>query len=134
MPVYDYLCGACGHLLEVVHRIQAEGPRFCPSCGVEGRMKKAIASPTVLYRGSGWAKRDRSIARRSREKAGAAADGKAGRSASDDGSASSGSPAKSANGSEGGSTSTAGSASTASSASTPSSTSTAGSASGSESD
>jgi putative FmdB family regulatory protein len=134
MPVYDYLCAACGHLLEVVHGIQAEGPRFCPSCGVEGRMKKAIASPTVLYRGSGWAKRDRSIATRSREKAATAADGKAGRGASDDGRASKGSPAKSANGSEGGSTSTAGSASTASSASTAGSTSTAGSASGSESD
>ena len=128
MPVYDYLCGACGHLLEVVHGIQAEGPRFCPSCGVEGRMKKAIASPTVLYRGSGWAKRDRSIATRSREKAATAADGKAGHSTSDDGRASSGSPPKSANGSEGGSTSTAGSASTAGA------TSTGGSASGSESD
>ncbi len=60
MPIYDYLCGACGHLLEVVHGIHDYGPRFCPECGSEGRMKKAIAAPAVLFKGSGWAKKDRS--------------------------------------------------------------------------
>jgi putative FmdB family regulatory protein len=59
MPIYDYLCGACGHLLEVIHGINQEGPRFCPNCGAEGRMKKAITASAVLYKGSGWAKKDR---------------------------------------------------------------------------
>src|SRR5437867_5306183 len=59
MPIYDYVCGACGHLLEVIHGIHAEGPRYCPSCGAEGRMKKAVVVPAVVYKGSGWAKKDR---------------------------------------------------------------------------
>ena len=61
MPIYDYVCGACGHLLEVIHGIYAEGPRFCPSCGAEGRMKKAVAAPAVVYKGAGWAKKDRRV-------------------------------------------------------------------------
>jgi putative FmdB family regulatory protein len=64
MPIYDYVCGACGHLLEVIHGINGEGPRFCPSCGVEGRMKKAFAPPAVVFKGSGWAKKDRSATSR----------------------------------------------------------------------
>ncbi len=59
MPIYDYLCGACGHLLEVIHAIHAEGPRFCPSCGEEGQMRKAMSAPAVVFKGSGWAKKDR---------------------------------------------------------------------------
>jgi len=134
MPVYDYLCGACGHLLEVVHRIQAEGPRFCPSCGVEGRMTKAIASPTVLYRGSGWAKRDRSIATRSREKAATAADGKASRSASDDGRASSASKGSNSTGSNSKGSNSTGSNSKGSTSTEQATASTAGSAPSSERD
>lgn len=60
MPIYDYLCSNCRHLTEVIHGINAEGPRFCPSCGAEGTMKKALSTPTVHFKGSGWAKKDRS--------------------------------------------------------------------------
>lgn len=59
MPVYDYVCGACGHVLEVIHGIHAEGPRFCPSCGAEGRMTKAVNALAFSFKGSGWAKKDR---------------------------------------------------------------------------
>jgi len=60
MPIYDYICGACGTTTEVVHGIHDDGPRFCPACGVKGRMKKAIVPTTILFKGSGWAKKDRS--------------------------------------------------------------------------
>jgi putative FmdB family regulatory protein len=60
MPIYDYVCGACGTTTEVVHGIHDEGPRFCPACGAKGRMKKAFAPPTIVFKGSGWAKKDRS--------------------------------------------------------------------------
>ena len=62
MPIYDYVCSACGHLIEVVHGIHDHGPRFCPECGAEGTMAKAIAPPTIHFKGSGWAKKDRSAA------------------------------------------------------------------------
>jgi putative FmdB family regulatory protein len=78
MPVYDYLCGACRSVLEVVHGIHADGPRFCPSCGAAGRMRKVVGAPAVVFKGSGWAKKDRSTAAASRRTKEASKDGKAG--------------------------------------------------------
>ena len=60
MPIYDYVCSNCGHLTEVVHGINDHGPKFCPECGAEGSMTKAFAPPTIHFKGSGWAKKDRS--------------------------------------------------------------------------
>ena len=59
MPIYDYSCGACGRVTEVIHGINDHGPRFCPNCGAEGTMRKAMTAPAVLFKGSGWAKIDR---------------------------------------------------------------------------
>ncbi len=58
MPTYDYKCSNCGHTVEVVHSVHGHGPTACPICG--GPMQKAFAPPTVHYRGSGWARKDRS--------------------------------------------------------------------------
>lgn len=60
MPIYDYICGNCKHRIEVIHGINAAGPRFCPACGAEGTMTKAMTTPAVHFKGSGWAKKDRS--------------------------------------------------------------------------
>lgn len=60
MPIYDYTCAACGHLTEVIHGMREGGPRFCPSCGAEGTMRKGFAAPAVHFKGSGWAKKERS--------------------------------------------------------------------------
>ena len=60
MPIYDYSCTACRHLVEVIHGINEAGPRFCPNCGVEGSMRKGFSTPAVHFKGSGWAKKDRS--------------------------------------------------------------------------
>lgn len=59
MPIYDYTCTNCGRVTEVIHAIHAAGPRFCPECGAEGTMRKALSAPAVLFKGSGWAKVDR---------------------------------------------------------------------------
>ena len=68
MPIYDYLCSNCRHVTEVIHGINEAGPRFCPSCGAEGSMKKALSTPTVHFKGSGWAKKDRSSTSGARSK------------------------------------------------------------------
>ena len=62
MPIYDYACSACGHVVEVIHGINDPGPNFCPNCGVEGSMRKRIVTSAVHFKGSGWAKKDRSAA------------------------------------------------------------------------
>jgi putative FmdB family regulatory protein len=58
MPTYDYACAACGHRFEVVHGVHGHGPVACPNCG-GGPVRKAFAPPTVVFKGSGWAKVDR---------------------------------------------------------------------------
>ena len=64
MPIYDYTCSVCGHLTEVIHGINDHGPRFCPECGAEGTMTKGFTTPAIHFKGSGWAKKDRSSASR----------------------------------------------------------------------
>jgi putative FmdB family regulatory protein len=70
MPIYDYHCSHCGQTTEVIHGIDASGPRFCPVCGAEGTLRKAFVAPTVHFKGSGWAKKDRSSASGARARAG----------------------------------------------------------------
>lgn len=70
MPIYDYLCTACGHRMEVVHGIHGHGPEACPACA--GTMRKAMVAPAIHFKGSGWAKKDRGAA--TRTKAAAKAD------------------------------------------------------------
>jgi putative FmdB family regulatory protein len=57
MPIYDYVCGACRHRFEVFHGLNESGPRQCPVC--EGPVTRAFAPPTIVFKGSGWAKMDR---------------------------------------------------------------------------
>jgi putative FmdB family regulatory protein len=59
MPIYDYACSACHRVTEVIHGINDHGPRFCPECGADGTMTKSFVAPTVHFKGSGWAKKDR---------------------------------------------------------------------------
>ena len=88
MPTYDYVCSVCGHRLEIVHGIHSHGPTACPICG--GPMRKAVVVPTVHFKGSGWAKKDRGVAASTKAaaKAGSGGDGASSESAgSSDGSA-----------------------------------------------
>jgi putative FmdB family regulatory protein len=57
VPIYDYVCGTCGRVTEVVHGFDDAGPAECPECG--GPMTKAFAAPVIHFKGSGWAKKDR---------------------------------------------------------------------------
>ncbi len=58
MPRYDYDCAACGTRFEVAHGVTADPPTTCPICGA-GPIKKAFAPPTIHFKGSGWAKKER---------------------------------------------------------------------------
>lgn len=65
MPIYEYVCTACDHIADILHGVHDPGPHFCPSCGVEGTMRKRFAPPAIHFKGSGWAKKDRSATSRS---------------------------------------------------------------------
>lgn len=64
MPVYEYVCTACGARVEVVHGIYDAGPAMCTACG--GRVRKAVSAPAIVFRGTGWAKKDAQKAAASR--------------------------------------------------------------------
>ena len=57
MPIYDYVC-ANGHTTEVIHGVNDAGPANCPVCGAP--LRKALSAPTIHFKGSGWAKKERS--------------------------------------------------------------------------
>jgi putative FmdB family regulatory protein len=56
MPLYDYECRNCGHRVEVLHGVNDPGPQACEVCG--GQMRKLLTSPAIVFKGSGWAKKD----------------------------------------------------------------------------
>jgi putative FmdB family regulatory protein len=58
MPLYDYICASCAHRFEVIHGVHAEGPSTCPECG-GGPVRKGMTAPTIHFKGTGWAKKDR---------------------------------------------------------------------------
>lgn len=60
MPIYEYICTACDHRTDILHGLNDPGPNFCPSCGRDGTMRKQFAPPAIHYKGTGWAKKDRS--------------------------------------------------------------------------
>ena len=73
MPIYDYVCSSCGHRMEVIHGVHAAGPSECPACG--GQMRKAFAPPAVHFKGTGWAKKERSSKPAKAQTAGATSEG-----------------------------------------------------------
>ena len=73
MPRYDYRCSSCGREVEVMHGIHESGPQVCDHCG--GAMRKALSSPAIHFKGSGWAKKDAAAAGKSSSKTGSAAAG-----------------------------------------------------------
>jgi putative FmdB family regulatory protein len=85
MPIYEYVCSVCRHRADILHGVNEAGPHFCPECGAEGSMRKAIVPPTIVFKGSGWAKRDRRSAASKSSKGGADGDrGKASSGAGDE--------------------------------------------------
>ena len=56
MPIYEYRCQDCGQVIEVLHGVDATGPTTCDVCG--GPLRKMVSAPAIVFKGSGWAKKD----------------------------------------------------------------------------
>jgi putative FmdB family regulatory protein len=52
MPLYEYLCGSCGHRFERIQKFSDAPLTECPSCG--GPVEKLPSSPAIQFKGSGW--------------------------------------------------------------------------------
>ena len=115
MPIYEYVCSACAARTEILHGIHDAAPAFCPECGAEGTLRKGIVASAVVFKGSGWAKKDRrATSSTSRPKDGDGKDASTDTKAGEARSADSGKTAPSGSGSGSGSGSDAASSGSAS--------------------
>ena len=53
MPLYDYVCDACGHRFEIIQKFSDPAPDACPSCG-KGPLVRQFSSPAIQFKGSGF--------------------------------------------------------------------------------
>ncbi len=57
MPIYEYQCEVCGHLMETIQKI-SDPPRVdCPKCHKPG-LKKMISAAGFRLKGGGWYETD----------------------------------------------------------------------------
>lgn len=52
MPLYEYLCDACGHRFETIRKFSDPPLETCPKCG--GPVNKLQSAPAFHLKGSGW--------------------------------------------------------------------------------
>lgn len=58
MPTYDYVCGACGHELEIFQSMSEAPKRKCPECGSLKLQRQIGMGAGVLFKGSGFYETD----------------------------------------------------------------------------
>ena len=54
MPTYDYVCGACGHELEIFQSMSEGAKRKCPECGKLKLERQIGAGAGFLFKGDGY--------------------------------------------------------------------------------
>jgi len=58
VPTYDYVCGACGHELEIFQSMSEAPKRKCPECGSLKLQRQIGMGAGVLFKGSGFYETD----------------------------------------------------------------------------
>jgi len=53
MPIYEYLCAACGFQKEVLQKISDAPLTVCPECG-KPSMQKLVSAAGFQLKGTGW--------------------------------------------------------------------------------
>lgn len=57
MPIYPYVCSACGHEFDMLQKVSDDALKQCPECGVESLRRKLTAAAFHL-KGTGWYETD----------------------------------------------------------------------------
>lgn len=57
MPIYPYVCTACGHEFDALQKISDDPLMECPECG-ESTLRKRLAAPAFQLKGTGWYETD----------------------------------------------------------------------------
>ena len=54
MPIYEFVCEACGNIVERLQKLSDPPPDACPECG--GKMAKIMSRNSFQLKGGGWYK------------------------------------------------------------------------------
>jgi len=57
MPIYEYLCKACGFSKDVLQKMSAAPLTDCPDCGKD-QYRKQISAASFRLKGQGWYETD----------------------------------------------------------------------------
>ncbi len=57
MPIYEYECKGCGHVLEAIQKISDSPLVKCPACGQDS-LTKLISAAGFRLKGGGWYETD----------------------------------------------------------------------------
>ncbi|WP_148862520.1 FmdB family zinc ribbon protein [Marinobacter fonticola] len=57
MPIYEYVCDACGHEKDVIQKMSDAPLKVCPSCEAEA-FRKRISAAGFRLSGTGWYETD----------------------------------------------------------------------------
>lgn len=67
MPLNAYECTKCGYELEEIQKFSDPPLEKCPECG--GKLKKQFGSPSLQFKGGGWARDGYGNSKKSKSKA-----------------------------------------------------------------
>jgi putative FmdB family regulatory protein len=54
VPIYEFVCEACGRIVERLQKVSDPPPDACPECG--GQMAKIMSRNSFQLKGGGWYK------------------------------------------------------------------------------
>jgi putative FmdB family regulatory protein len=54
VPIYEFVCEACGRIVERLQKVDDPPPDSCPECG--GKMAKIMSRNSFQLKGGGWYK------------------------------------------------------------------------------
>lgn len=57
MPIYEYMCEACGQPYDALQKLSDQPLTDCPACG-EASLKKKVSAAGFRLSGSGWYETD----------------------------------------------------------------------------
>jgi putative FmdB family regulatory protein len=57
MATYEYICKKCDLVIEKIVSMNSNKEVRCPEDNT--KMKRVFSTPSIVYRGDGWAKKDR---------------------------------------------------------------------------
>lgn len=52
MPLYEYQCGSCGSVFEVMQKFSDDPLTVHENCG--GSVQRLLSAPALQFKGSGW--------------------------------------------------------------------------------